>query len=182
MARWSRKQLTVIAIAVVLVAVFFGGIFIPLKRQLWSLKDEQRRCAVELSQASADASKVPALSDQLVSLKAKVGDFPARVPTSRQLGEFLQSVAKIMNEQNLQNQLVQPGEPVKAKGIHCIPVDIQCEGTLKQIFALMRSLEDIRRQFRLEHLELTTDRAFAGKVGLHATVYIYYKGSSEAEI
>jgi Tfp pilus assembly protein PilO len=178
----SRKQGTILVIAAAIVAVFFGGIFIPLKRHLSSLKSRQRQHNVELSQVSADASKLPVLSDQLASLRQTVGDFDARIPTSRQLGEFMQSVAKIMNELNLQGQLVQPGEPIKAKDIACIPVDIKCEGSLAQVFGLLRSLEETSRLTRCESLELTTDRAFGGKVGLHARVYIYYKGNSEAEI
>jgi Tfp pilus assembly protein PilO len=182
MIRFSRKQFTIVAIAAVLVAVFFAGVFMPLKRQLQAVKNQQRQYSVAASQASADISKLPVLSDQLDAMKAQVGDFSARVPSSRQLGEFLQSVAKIMNEQNLQNQLVQPGQPVKSKALRCIPVDIQCQGSLRQVFGLVRSLEDISRVFRFEHLDLSTDKAFDGKVDLHARVYIYYKGSSEAEI
>jgi Tfp pilus assembly protein PilO len=182
MRAFSRKQLTIMGVATALVVLFFGGIFLPLRHSLATIKNEQRQYTIAVSQASADVSKLPVLSDQLAAMRKQVGDFSSRIPSSRRLGEFLQSVAKIMNEQSLQGQLIQPGEPVKTKAFQCIPVDIQCEGTLRQLFGLVRSLEETSRTFRLEHLELSTDRTFSGKVGLHARVYIYYKGNSEAEI
>jgi Tfp pilus assembly protein PilO len=182
MAPCNRKQLAIIAGAAVMVAVFFGGLYLPMARKLSSIRNEQRQYGLEAAQLSANATNLPALSDQLVAIKTKVGDFSARIPKGRQLGEFMQSVASLMNESDLRNQLVQPGEAVKSKDIHCIPVDIKCEGTLSQVFRFLRSLEDIDRRIRFENVELTTDRTFGGAVNLHARVYIYYKDDSEAAI
>jgi len=178
----SRKQLMIIVIAVTMIVLFFGAFYIPLSRKLASIRQQQRRYLVEAAQLSADATNLPALSDQLAALRNKVGDFSAKIPRGRQLGEFMQSVANIMNELNLRNQLVQPGQIVKSKQISSIPVDIKCEGSLGQVFRLVRSLESLERTIRIENLELTNDRTFGGTVGLHARVYIYYKDDSEAEI
>ncbi len=182
MALCNRKQIAILAVAATTVAAFFGGLYLPMARKLSSIRNEQRQYGLEAAQLSANTSHLPALSDQLVAIKAKVGDFSARIPKERQLGEFMQSVSSIMNESDLRNQLVQPGEAVKSKDIHCIPVDIKCEGTLSQVFRLLRSLEDIERTIRFENVELTTDRTFSGTVNLHARVYIYYKDDSEAAI
>jgi len=182
MAVCSRKQFVILAVAAAMVAVFFGGLYLPMARKLASIRREQRQYNVEAAQLSADTSHLPVLSDQLVAMKARVGDFSSRIPKGRQLGEFLQSVANIMNELDLRSQLVQPGQAVKSKKIRCIPVDIKCEGTMSQVFRLLMSLEDIDRTIRFDNVELTTDRTFNGVVNLHTRVYIYYKDDSEAEI
>jgi Tfp pilus assembly protein PilO len=178
----SRKQSTIIVTAIAMVAVFFGGLYLPLTRKLAAIKAEQRQFTTEAAQTSNNANRLPALSDQLNKMRAKVGNFSSHIPPSRQLGEFLQTVAKIMNEQKLQKQLVQPGLVIKTKDIGCIPVDIQCEGSLRQVFGLLRSLEDVDRAIRFETVELTTDQTFSGMVNLHSKAYIYYKDVSGAEI
>jgi Tfp pilus assembly protein PilO len=178
----SRKQCAIIAVAVTIVAVFFGCLYLPLTKKLSGIKAQQRQHNIEAAQLSADTVRLPALSDQLKEMRAKAGNFSAQVPATRQLGEFLQSVAKIMNELSLQNQLVQPGQAINSGDIRCIPVDIQCEGNLRQIFGLLKSLEAIDRAIRFENIELSTDRAFTGKVNLHSKLYIYYIDSSEADI
>jgi len=174
--------MTIIAVGMTLIAVFFGGVYIPLTTKLSDARQEHRQYTVEAAQLSADVTRLPVLSDQLDSMRAKVGDFSARVPRTRQLGEFLQTVAKIMNELDLQKQFLQPGDAIKARGIRCIPVDIKCEGSLRQVFGLLRSMENVERSIRFETVELTTDRSFSGSVSLHSKVYIYYKDDSEAEI
>jgi Tfp pilus assembly protein PilO len=178
----SRKQTTIIVAAIAIMAIFFGGLYLPLTRRLSAIRADQRQFTTEAAKTSDDATRLPALSDQLNKMRAKVGDFSSHIPPSRQLGEFLQSVAKIMNEQKLQKQLVQPGTAIKTRDIGCIPVDIQCEGSLRQIFGLLRSFEDVDRAIRFETVELTTDRTFNGIVSLHSKAYIYYKDTSGAEI
>jgi Tfp pilus assembly protein PilO len=179
---FSRKQITIIAVASGMVAVFFAGVYWPLFRTLSAVRAEQRRFALEAAQTASDVTRLPVLSDQLRTMREKVGDFSAKIPPSRQLGEFLQSVAKIMTELKLQDQVVQPGQAVRTKGLGCIPVDIQCKGTIEQIFSLLKSLETIDRTTRVENLELANDPTFTGRVDLHSRVYIYYKDDSGAEI
>jgi Tfp pilus assembly protein PilO len=178
----SRKQGAIIVVAIAVVAVFFGGLYLPLTRKLAAIRADQRQFNTEATQTSNDATRLPALSDQLKKMRATVGNFSSRVPPSRQLGEFMQTVAKIMNEQKLQDQLVQPGTAIKTREIACIPVDIQCQGDLRQVFGFLRSLEEVDRAIRFETVELTTERTFNGKVSLHSRAYIYYKDTSGAEI
>ena len=178
----SRKQVAIIATGAAMTATFFAVLYMPMAGRLSALRQEQRQYGMEAVQVSTNASHMPALSDQLVAMQLRVGDFSARIPSGRQLGEFMQSVANMMNGLGLRNQFLQPGQPLKSRTVRCIPVDIKCEGSLEQVFRLVRSLEDIDRKLRFENVELTADRNFSGLVSLHSRVYIYYKDDSEAEI
>ncbi|HSV27437.1 MAG TPA: type 4a pilus biogenesis protein PilO [Sedimentisphaerales bacterium] len=177
-----RKQTAIIAAGAAITVTFFAVLYVPMTRRLSSLRQEQRQHGMEAMQVSANALHKPALSDQLRAVQVRVGDFSARIPSSRQLGEFMQSVATIMNELGLRNQFLQPGQPLKSRPVHCIPVDIRCEGSFEQVFRFMKALEDIDRKMRFASVELSTDRNFSGLVSLHTRVYIYYKDDSGAEI
>jgi Tfp pilus assembly protein PilO len=178
----SKKQSTIIVAAIVLVAVFFGGLYLPLTGHLATIKAAQRQFTAEAARTSNDATRLPALSDQLKKMRVMLGDFSSQVPPSRQLGEFLQTVAKVMNELSLQEQLLQPGQVIKAGELSSVPIDLQCEGSLQQIFGLLTAIEKTDRVIRFENLEMTTDKTFNGKVMLHSRLFIYYKDNSGGEI
>jgi len=84
-----------------------------------------------------------------------------------------------MNENNLREQLIQPGEEVKAEGLNCIPVSMKCKGSLKQIFKFFRSLQRLDRLIRIEEVKLVNDNGFSGEVSMQTKVIIFYRAKAE---
>jgi len=60
----------------------------------------------------------------------------------------------------------------------CIPVIMQCKGSLRQMFDFFRTLQALDRLVRIEHLELSNAGDFSGEVSMRADVVIYYRPGS----
>jgi len=153
--------------------IWFG--YLPLQRRLTALnraKAAQDRLIVK---ATLQRQQLPVLEEQLQQLQTLVADFEANVPTQRSLGVFLQQIANLMSEHNLSEQVVTPGKEIKADGLSCIPVGMQCTGRLVQIFEFYKRLQGLDRLVRIEQVRLTNDTDFSGQVSMQTKAFIYYR-------
>ncbi len=125
---------------------------------------------------------IPALRTQADDLRVKLADYDRKIPPDRQFADLWQRMAEIMNRHNLQDQNVQPGAETTCKIVGCIPIAIQCSGTLDQIFEFLKSLADFQRLIRIDELQLQNDADYSGRIKLNAAAKVYYQPAVEAGI
>ena len=77
---------------------------------------------------------MPAVREQLQHMRTAAEKYELQIPVQRELGEFMQNVAKLMNDLDLKGQMIQPGREIHTGELKCIPVNMQCKGKLSQIF------------------------------------------------
>jgi len=87
-----------------------------------------------------------------------------------------------MNKQNLKEQLVQPGSEIQSAEVNCIPINIECSGSLKQIFELFKSLNNFERLIRIESIRLINDKDFVGPLKMKVQASVYYRPTEEKHI
>jgi Tfp pilus assembly protein PilO len=138
---------------------------------------EQTRAAQRLAIANgiADRRQLPLLKEQLLKLQRELRKYEANIPEQRVLGTFLGRVANLMNEHNLREQVIVPGEEIKAGGLGCIHVDMRCKGKLAQVFEFYRRLQGSDRLVRIEQVKLVNDSDFSGEVSMETRAVIYYR-------
>jgi Tfp pilus assembly protein PilO len=173
--RCEKQQLGIFAAVIVMIAVFALLQYQPLRSR--ALAVEQIK-AVQLSAGTKTETQIknlPALRAQLEEMQAKVGNYNAKVPDERRLGIFLQEIAEVMNKHNLREQMVQPDSETQAGNVSCIPVRMQCSGTLQQIFEFLRSLQTVERLVRIEQVQLKNDQNMSGIVTMAVRGNIYYR-------
>ena len=120
------------------------------------------------------------LEEQLEQLQRTVADYQANVPDSRNLGAFLRRIANLMDEHNLSEQHINPGEEIAKEKLNCVLVNMQCKGKLAQVFEFYKSLRRLDRSVRIEQVELANDDNFSGEVSMTTKAIIYY-GSKTPE-
>jgi Tfp pilus assembly protein PilO len=152
--------------------------YLPLQRKTKSLRQAYAAQMLAISKASAESQQIPAIREQLLGLQMTVGNYERQIPVQRELGEFLQKIANLMNEHNLQGQVIQPGKEIKTGELNCIPVNMQCKGKLSQIFEFYIRVQGLDRLVRIEHVKLVNDGDFGGEVIMQTNAVIYY--SAEA--
>ncbi|MHC4322844.1 MAG: type 4a pilus biogenesis protein PilO [Planctomycetota bacterium] len=128
-----------------------------------------------ISKGAADSKQLPLMKEQLLELKAKLKNYEANIPEQNTFGGFLGRIADLMNENNLQEQQITPGEEVKAEQFNCIPVSMHCKGKLAQIFKLYRQLQTLDRLIRIEEVKLSNDNGYNGQVSMETKAFIYYR-------
>ena len=175
----ERQQIVIFVIAGAMVSGFVLFRYLPLQKRIRAVEQARAAQRLAITKTSAESRQVPALKGQLLKLQRTVGNYEANVPGQRALGVFLHRIANLMNEYNLRERLIQPGEEVKAEGLNCIPVSMQCKGGLKQIFKFFKSLQVLDRLVRIEQIKLVNDGDFSGEVGMQTKAVIYYRAEAE---
>lgn len=175
----ERQQIAIFVIAGAMISGFVLFRYLPLQKKIKAAEQTRAAQTLDIAKASSQSGQVPALKGQLQKLQRTVGNYEANIPEQRALGAFLQQIANLMNENNLREQLIRPGKEVEAEELNCIPVSIQCKGSLKQIFEFFKSLQVLDRLVRIEQIKLVNDSDFSGEVGMQTEAVIYYRAETE---
>ena len=80
-----------------------------------------------------------------------------------------------MTEHRLTDQVVVPGKEVESEGVGCVPVHVNCKGSLKDIFSFFHDLQAMDRLVRIEKVTLQNDRDFTGCVSMDTDAVIFYR-------
>ena len=171
----KRQQIVICVVAGVMVGWFVLFRYLPLQKRIKAVEQARAAQTLAITKASAESRQVPALKGQLLKLQRTVGNYEVNVPRQRALGVFSHRIANLMNENNLREQLIQPGKEVEAEELNCIPVSMQGKGRLKQIFEFFRRLQSLDRLVRIEQVKLVNDKDFSGEVSMQTKAVIYYR-------
>ena len=175
-SRIRRKQQRWIYIVGVLFIgdfVFYG--YMPSQQRLRSLKEAQTRQERMIETAAAQGKELPALKLRLRNVEKLVEHYEAYVPEDGSLSTFLQEIARIMTEHHLADQVFEPGKEVQSEGVNCIPVRMNCKGSLNEIFGFFRDFQAIDRLVRIEKAVLKNDSGLSGQVAMQTEAVIFYR-------
>jgi Tfp pilus assembly protein PilO len=171
----ERQQLTICVVAGATVCVFVLFWYLPLCRKMKVVNQVKTAQTLAIVKGAADSKQLPLLKEQLLKLQAGLGKYEANIPEQNTFGGFLGSVTDLMNENNMKEQEITPGEEVKADQFNCIPVSLRCKGELAQIFKLYRQLQRLDRLIRIEQVKLSNDSDYKGRVSMDTKAIIYYR-------
>ncbi len=170
-----KRQAWLYAIAMLFCAdfVFYG--YMPSHNRLRSLREAGIQQQRLIETAAAQSQELPALKARLTSVEQVVEHYESYVPQEGSLGLFLQEIARIMTKHQLADQVVVPSTEVEAEGVGCIPVRVNCRGSLKDIFGFFHDFQSMDRLVRIEKVTLQNDREFTGRVSMDADAVIFYR-------
>jgi len=171
----GKQQLVIYAAAGLMAAGFVFFRYLPLHRRTQAIESQRVKIQTAIDKALAESKQLPVLKEQLMELQKTVGNYEKNIPTGRELGEFLHSVANLMNEHNLRDQVIAPGKEMELGDLSYIPVSMQCRGKLKDMFGFYKSLQGIDRLVRIEQVKFVNDRDFGGEVSMQTEAVIYYR-------
>jgi len=171
----ERQQLTICVLGGVIVFVFVLFGYLPLRKRMKAVNQAKTAQTLALAKGAADSRQLPLLKEQLLKLQNRLGNYKVNIPETNTFGGFLGSVTGLMNENNLKEQEIAPGEEVKADKFNCIPVNIRCKGELAQIFNLYRQFQTLDRLIRIEQVKLSNDSDYNGQVSMETKAIIYYR-------
>jgi Tfp pilus assembly protein PilO len=171
----ERQQIAIFVIAAAIVSGFVLFRYLPLQKRMKAVKDTRAAQTLVIMKGQAEGKQVSVLKEQKLLLQQSVGDYHTNIPSQRDLGGFLQRIADLVNEHNLKEQVVTPGEEMRAGELNCIPVDVQCKGRLAKIFEFYKRLQSLDRLVRIEQVKLENDNDFSGEVTMQTKAVIYYR-------
>jgi Tfp pilus assembly protein PilO len=170
----KKQQFMIFGLAVGLVCGFVFAAYLPIRRSLKELRGACEEAKAALASGETQGKQMPGLKKQLAEQQVRVGDYSAKIPADRSIGNFLQQVTSLMNQCDLKDQQILPGQEVRGKSLSCIPVSIQCKGSMKQVFEFFKSLKTMERVTGIEMVKLDNDDDFTGQVSMQSRANIYY--------
>jgi Tfp pilus assembly protein PilO len=179
---WQRKQLIIVIIAVVAIAWFVFIAYLPLRQIKKMAEEDVMVQRTYWMKTDAEIGQLPQLRKQFEQLETAVADYEVQIPSTTQLGLFLQQMADVMSRCDLRDQIIEPGVAVTTNKLSCVPVNVKCTGKLRQVFEFFRSLEKFDRAVRVEEVRLSKGRDPDGEVQMYTKLYIYYAPVDEHTI
>ncbi|MBN1510212.1 MAG: type 4a pilus biogenesis protein PilO [Sedimentisphaerales bacterium] len=174
-----KQQMWLYGVAVLFCAdfVFYG--YLPSHKRLQSLREAKVQQSRLIETAAAQSKELPALRTRLESIERIVEHYDRYVPAEESSGLFLQEIARLMTDHHLADHVVVPGSNVQSEDIQCIPVHIDCQGSLKDIFSFFRDLQTMDRLVRILKVALQNDGDFAGHVRMEMNAVIFYRPQAD---
>lgn len=171
----GRQEFWVLIVGILFVAdfVFYG--YMPSHRRLQALAQARSQHQQVIDTATAQSEALPTLQKRHKELARIVQHYDDYVPTESALGVFLRQVPNIMTEHELTNQVILPKDTIEVGELNCIPVQMNCTGTLDGIFRFFNDLSDLHRLVRIEKVTLSNDSGYAGTVTMQTEAVIFYR-------
>ncbi|MHC4843062.1 MAG: type 4a pilus biogenesis protein PilO [Planctomycetota bacterium] len=177
----EKRQVVIFCLTGLMIAGFMCFRYIPLRKKMKMIEKSREENQMLISRASIESHQFLELQAEMQRLTEKIESYRKMIPSSRELGGFLQEITALMDEHQLTEQNVQPGKEVQLEGLMCIPVKMQCKGRLEQIFNFFRSLQKMDRAIRVEKVELINDQEFNGDVTMNTDASVYYEAQAPQE-
>jgi len=170
-----KQQVWVFVIGGLFIAdfVFYG--YMPSRRRLQALAHAQDQQERVISTAITHAEALPTLEQQHKEVERVVRYYQDCIPTEGNLGLFQRQIADIMTTHQLSDQVVVPGQTIEAGELNCIPVHMNCKGSLAGLFGFFKDLQNARRLIRIEKVTLRNDTGFTGDVAMQTEAVIFYR-------
>lgn len=177
MRQMDKQQVTILALAAMMLAGFGMFRYMPIVRSKLALKEQMEHQSLSTETIQDYSRRMPELALQKRQLQEKIRTNAGKIPEGKQFAQLWQQIAESMNACQLQDQLVQPASEKQSEDICCVPLKIECTGTLQQIFSFFQMLEEFDRLICFEDVQLENDKDFKAVLKLTAKANVYYQPS-----
>lgn len=172
--RIDKQQLLILAAAAVMLGGFAGLRYVPALHQKQTLAARMEQQRLEMEEIQTYSELLPELRNQQDTLKSNLEQFARKIPLDRDFAKLWQQIADAMNACRLRDQWVQPGTETRKGRFCCIPLTIECKGSLEQVFAFLKAVEEMDRLIRMEDVKLENGKEFDATLKMSVQASVYY--------
>jgi type IV pilus assembly protein PilO len=175
----DKQQLIILGLGAAILCGFGVFQYIPVIRQNHAIRSGMQQQDQLSETIRSQSALLPELKQQEIELQQELVPFNTKVPQERRFAQFWQQIADVMNECKLTDQLVQPGQELKSDQLCSIPLTLECQGSLEQLFAFFQAMENMDRLIRFEEVKLENGTDLNAVVKLYAKASVYYQSESK---
>jgi Tfp pilus assembly protein PilO len=177
MKQIDKQQVTILILGAVVLLGFGLFRYMPIVRKRMAIKEQMNLQSLSMEQIQEYSRLLPELNQIKRQLEEKLQASSGKIPEGKQIAQLWQQIAEVMNECKLQDQLVQPEAEMQSDELNCIPLRIECRGSLEQMFTFFQKLEKFERLISFEDVQLENSRDFDAELKLNAKANVYYQPS-----
>jgi Tfp pilus assembly protein PilO len=146
-----------IVVAMTAAGFVFG--YLPSARKLERLRAETDTVQQALDRDREVAGAVPDLLRQVEEMKGKHKDFDRRLPKRQELGGFLLEISESLSQENLANQIIEPGKPLQEDLFFTLPIVMRFQGSYLSLARFLEHIDRFERLTRVQKLAVTPSGA-----------------------
>lgn len=172
METFAKAQYVLAASTLLVAGLFYMAAFRPQAQQLADLTDQIAGKKAELVLDRSQTDRLPRITSELQSLKARLAGFK-KLPSDPQLGQFIDEITQLSQQQTLRQLVVEPGVPKRDELFSEQPISMSFDGDFLAAWDFIRQLEDMQRLTRVKDVTITSDDDQPG-VHVNLSVNMYY--------
>jgi len=176
MWRMMKDSWIVLGVLTGVVAAAVVFMYVPQGKRLDELRTAIATQELELSVNAAKAAVVPNLLQRIESMKLRYKDFDRRLPKRRELGGFLREISGRLNQEDLSNQLIEPGNPSREELFHTLPIIMRFKGSYLALASFLKRIDRMERLTRVQTLKIARDKK-GGGLDIELQMNIYFTES-----
>ncbi|HQE42215.1 MAG TPA: type 4a pilus biogenesis protein PilO [Phycisphaerae bacterium] len=173
--RWEPHSLIWAAAILAGSAAFFLIVARPQTARARELRQTIQNQQVELAARFHSLKEIARIEKEVESLTAQTTHFERRIPREPMLGGFLEELARMAQQQALQSEAIQPGEPVRCGEVFALPIALKVRGPFAKVHALLRNIEQIPRLTRIDRFISVADEEHPGNVIVELDLKVFYQ-------
>ena len=171
----DKKQTMILLLGAAILTGFAVFQYVPIVQKKLQMRKQVLKQAQSMSQVQQYAGSLPELRQEKVELTEQLKDYSVKIPEGKQFAQLWRQIADVMNDCQLTEQSVQPGKELVSQELCCIPLSIECTGTLDQMFEFFQSLENFERLVRIDQIDLKNNDDSDATIKMNAIANIYYQ-------
>jgi len=172
----TRDSLAVLGLMVVITGGTILGVYRPQAKTLDDLNTRIISQKTALASAAARASVVPAMLRRVKAMKSRYKNFHKRLPRRQELGGFLKEISENLAQEDLSNQLIEPGNPTREELFHTLPIIMRFRGPYLALARFLERIEKMERLTRVQKMQIKTDPK-SDEVDIELRMIIYFTES-----
>jgi Tfp pilus assembly protein PilO len=176
----SRAQWIMAATACVLVAGFYLVGYRPTTRRLETLRkliDESRN---QITLASAQTRRLPAVAAELGSLREQLSGSKSLSHRS-EIALFLKEIAELGQRASLKLDYKQPDEMTANTLFAQQQIKLKFQGSFASVFSFLRQTESMRQLTRTKSLLIRSEESAPGQVSVEMAMNIYFTSEDSGQ-
>lgn len=148
------EQTVTVALILGIVCLFVVVVHLPQAREMDRVQKDIAAKRQELSEAHDQCSSLVTVYERVQMLRQSTPYFDKRLPDRSELSGFLKKLVGKLNSAKLVSHEIRPESPVSTARYVELPITLSFEGSFENIYAFLRSVEDIARLTQVEELHL----------------------------
>ena len=171
---FSRDNLIALGVLVALTAAYFLVVYRGQSAALAEVRAETAQKTRRLDEDTRRATRLPPMVRQVEAMKQRYNkDWDRRLPQRQELADFLREIASNLAQEQLSNQIIQPGNPTRGPLYNCLPIKMKFEGDFLALTGFLKHMDGVTRLTRVEYLRIDPS-VRAGKLSIELGMNIHF--------
>mgnify|MGYP001458555046 CR=1 FL=1 len=170
---YTRLQWVLAAALLLFAAGFYAFTFRPTQAETQRLETRLEMFRYELRTARARASDLPRIAAENDALTLRLAQ-SKRLPRHQELGEFVRDISRLGSQYSLRKFAYKYGLAKRSDTFSQLPIEIEFEGDLMNVYSFLRQTEELPRLSRLRSLSIKGAPARPGTVEVRMALNTYF--------